>query len=315
MEKARRTKRARRRPSVVGAPTGGKPAAGAIKLAVCAVLFVIAALLKILFPGAITYIGDKVTAAVDYKSALEALGEGISGEKKLASAVGEAFTHAFGTAGEDSAGNFEADADDEAFDAFEERVSGEAEPKDVQTEDIQQSGEQTDAVEDEVSESELSKAIVSAFLQTQEGFSDYTLPAGTTFEMPTIGISFLAPLEGKVTSPFGYRIHPDDGQVKFHYGTDIAAPAGSGIISVADGAVTAVGESTSLGKYIIIAHENVVSQYAHCSEVFVSSGQAVRAGEHIAAVGDTGNATSPCLHFELKADDVFVNPEYYIAFS
>ena len=310
MERARRTRSVRSRTSTNRTEASGKTTVRTVKLVVCASIFAMAALLKVLFPGAITYIGDKVTAAVDYKSALAVLGEGISGEKKFMSAVGEAFVYAFRPETED-AGSFEKDvsSQEKALETFIENEEAGGQPEDVSANIDDEA-----VAEEEVRENDLSNAIISAFLRTQEGFSDYALPSGTTFEMPMIGISFTKPLEGPITSSFGYRNHPVDGQVKFHYGTDMAAAAGSEIVSVADGNVTAVGESATLGKYIIISHGNIISQYAHCSEVFVSSGQAVTSGERIAAVGDTGNATSTCLHFELKVDDVFVNPEYYIVF-
>ena len=80
----------------------------------------------------------------------------------------------------------------------------------------------------------------------------------------------------------------------------------------ADGTVTAVGESSSYGKYITVAHEGGYSTlYAHCSRITASSGQQVALGDPIAEVGETGNATGPHLHFALQKDTVYLDPAYY----
>ena len=80
----------------------------------------------------------------------------------------------------------------------------------------------------------------------------------------------------------------------------------------ADGTVTAVGESSSYGKYIPVAHEGGYSTlYAHCSRITASSGQQVALGDPIAEVGETGNATGPHLHFALQKDTVYLDPAYY----
>ena len=86
------------------------------------------------------------------------------------------------------------------------------------------------------------------------------------------------------------------------------------IISFADGTVTAVGESSLLGKYVTVLHaNNYTTLYAHCSRIMASSGQQVRMGDPIAEVGQTGQATGPHLHFELHLDTVYLNPIYYVA--
>ena len=84
--------------------------------------------------------------------------------------------------------------------------------------------------------------------------------------------------------------------------------------TTADGTVTAVGESSSYGKYCIVAHQGgYTTLYAHCSRVTASSGTAVQRGQKIAEVGETGMATGPHLHFELQRDGVYLNPIYYVA--
>ena len=94
---------------------------------------------------------------------------------------------------------------------------------------------------------------------------------------------------------------------------DLAADSGTPVTCFADGSVTAVGESNSYGKYLIVAHEGgYATLYAHCSDVTVSSGSAVEKGQEVAKVGETGIATGPHLHFELHDGSTYLNPIYYV---
>lgn len=139
------------------------------------------------------------------------------------------------------------------------------------------------------------------------------LPEGVYMEQKVLGFSYTTPVTGWLSSPFGYREHPVDGEEKFHRGLDIAAPEGSDIVSFADGTVKAAGESSALGKYIMVSHANgITSLYAHCSKWSVSSGAVVKKGEKIAEVGHTGLATGSHLHFCLLDGETYLNPIYYV---
>lgn len=130
----------------------------------------------------------------------------------------------------------------------------------------------------------------------------YELPFDTTL-----------PLDGTLTSRFGYRMHPIDGVMGFHYGLDIAAPQGTEIVAYADGTVIAAGDSASYGKYLMIRHDgDYITLYAHCSRLTAREGSAVRGGESVAEVGSTGKATGPHLHFEIRRGNSLLNPEYYL---
>lgn len=121
---------------------------------------------------------------------------------------------------------------------------------------------------------------------------------------------------GDITSLFGARSDPLEGGGRFHYGLDIAGEEGTVISAFADGVVTAVGDSTDLGKYVTVTHEGGYSTlYAHCRRITASDGQQVRCGDPIAEMGDTGRATGVHLHFELHQDDVYLNPIYYVTFT
>ena len=145
-------------------------------------------------------------------------------------------------------------------------------------------------------------------------YSQQNVPDNVSLEQAILGFAYAPPLSGTLTSNFGYREHPVQGEERFHYGVDLAADTGTAIGCFAAGTVTAVGESSSYGRYCVVAHENGYSTlYAHCSRVTASSGASVSRGEKIAEVGETGNATGPHLHFELHREGVYLNPIYYVA--
>lgn len=144
-------------------------------------------------------------------------------------------------------------------------------------------------------------------------YSERDIPGNACLSQKILGFSYAKPLEGQVSDSFGYRSHPIEGENKFHYGLDIEAEEGTVITAFADGTVTAVGESSVLGKYVTVQHANgYATLYAHCSRITASSGQQVRTGDPIAEVGQTGQATGPHLHFELQLDAIYINPIYYV---
>ena len=121
------------------------------------------------------------------------------------------------------------------------------------------------------------------------------------------------PIKGEITSGYGYRNHPVDGEYSFHTGIDVAADIGAPIAAFADGTVDFIGESEAYGLYIQLNHGNgITSFYCHCNDLFARKGESVTGGQVIASVGDSGNATGPHLHLELKREGVHLNPVYYI---
>ena len=114
------------------------------------------------------------------------------------------------------------------------------------------------------------------------------------------------PVAGTITSPQGYRTDPITGETSYHSGTDIAVPEGTPILAAADGTVTVANAldswGGSYGYYVKLDHGGgLTTLYAHCSSICVTAGQQVEAGEVIAYVGQTGRATGPHLHFEVRA--------------
>ena len=138
------------------------------------------------------------------------------------------------------------------------------------------------------------------------------LPANASLEQRNLGFAYQSPILGALSSTFGWRDHPVDGENKFHYGVDLAAEEGADICAFADGEVYATGESSTLGNYIMLEHPGgYITLYAHCSRVTVTGG-AVSMGDKIAEVGQTGVATGPHLHFELHDGSLYLNPIYYV---
>ncbi len=98
-----------------------------------------------------------------------------------------------------------------------------------------------------------------------------------------------------------------------HTGVDIVSATGTDIKVVAKGTVLYAGWHHSYGNIVKIDHGNgVQTWYAHCSRLYVSQGQTVKAGDVIAAVGSTGNSTGPHLHFEIRINGNPVNPQIYV---
>ena len=177
----------------------------------------------------------KSTRFVNYKAALATLGEGISGEKKFTSALGEAFTYAFTGQDIDAAG--EADQAEPSGDTADDSGDTSDETGAMTKGEVGADGETEDAVSEstETSAQSFADAVIAAFMQDQSTYSDYSIPAGVTYGMPVILFDYTTPLSGVVSSPFGYRVHPTEGVVRYHYGVDIAAETGTKIAAFADG--------------------------------------------------------------------------------
>ena len=120
---------------------------------------------------------------------------------------------------------------------------------------------------------------------------------------------FQLPLWGRLSSPYGYRVHPVSGSIGQHTGTDIAAPYGTAIGAVYDGVVKEVGKNKTYGNYVIVDHgEGVETMYGHCSKLLVKKGAKVAGGTTIAKVGSTGLSTGNHLHLEVRVDGERVDP-------
>lgn len=123
----------------------------------------------------------------------------------------------------------------------------------------------------------------------------------------------LWPVQGRLTSSFGQRVDPFNGEGAFHSGIDISVPYGTPVHSAADGVVTFADTMSGYGRIINVDHgHGLATRYGHLSGFAVAAGQHVRRGQVIGYVGTTGRVTSPHLHYEVRIQSVPVNPHKYL---
>lgn len=121
--------------------------------------------------------------------------------------------------------------------------------------------------------------------------------------------SFLRPVPGRITSPFGMRYHPVIGRYKLHTGVDIACPIGTPVHAAGSGVVIIAGWYNAYGHAVLIDHGGgVTTLYGHQSRVIVRSGQSVSKGQVIGYSGNSGMSTGPHCHFEVRKHGRPVNP-------
>lgn len=115
-----------------------------------------------------------------------------------------------------------------------------------------------------------------------------------------------------LSNRYGYRANPGGETRTFHAGIDILASQGSVILAAGDGTVIETGFDAERGNYLILDHgDGLTTVYAQCRNLEAEEGDTVQAGEPIAAVGSTGMATGPHLHFEVRQDGEAQNPVAY----
>jgi murein DD-endopeptidase MepM/ murein hydrolase activator NlpD len=114
----------------------------------------------------------------------------------------------------------------------------------------------------------------------------------------------------EITSNYGKRIDPISGQTRFHAGIDIAAQEGCSILALSSGSVERVGPRGAYGNAVEINTGRGISMvYGHAKTLLVEEGDKVVEGQAIATVGQTGRATGPHVHFEVRKDGITINPE------
>jgi len=121
------------------------------------------------------------------------------------------------------------------------------------------------------------------------------------------------PVEGKVTSSFGERDDPFNGEGAFHAGIDISAGFGEPIHATADGMVEFADRTSGYGREVIIDHgHGVKTVYGHMSGFAISAGDEVHRGQVIGYIGMSGRSTGPHVHYEVRIQNVPVNPHKYL---
>ena len=133
-------------------------------------------------------------------------------------------------------------------------------------------------------------------------------------ENPPSSASWIMPVSGRLTSPFGMRLHPVLGYYRMHNGIDLAAAQGTPIYATRAGKVTRTSyQAGGAGNYVSINHlDGFSSIYMHMTHYVVSEGQSVSQGQLIGYVGSTGISTGPHLHFGISYAGTYVNPLAYV---
>lgn len=126
-----------------------------------------------------------------------------------------------------------------------------------------------------------------------------------------LSIKPVLPVKGNISSKFGERINPITKVESFHTGIDIAAAEGTPIAAAYAGTVEQVGSSGAYGNYALISDGGGIETfYGHCEVINVKQGDKIQAGDVIAKVGSTGMSTGPHLHFEIRINGIYVNPQF-----
>jgi len=149
-------------------------------------------------------------------------------------------------------------------------------------------------------------------IRTIPVFEEISVPvlSDETGESPT---EFVSPVPGEVLSPFGWREDPGTGEMKFHSGVDLEAEERTNVVAAAPGRVERVWEDADYGLAVELQHGGDYSTlYAHLREVTVDEGDEVTSGDQIGESGQSGRASGPHLHFEVRVDDKPIDPLPFI---
>ena len=301
----RRSARSVRRGRGRNEPLAAKDLRQLARLVACGSIFVALVAAKLLLPAKMAGFNEKLSAAMernmDVQAVFSAVGRAFSGEENVME-VYQAVFHP-----QDRAVQTGATSQEEGTSIRAPKLRDAAALETLQS---YRAAPEVPGAEASPEAEAASASNLAYVLYSQEN-----LPEGVSMEQTLLGFDYCAPVAGgSLSSDFGYREHPTEGEERFHYGVDLAADAGTEVRCFADGTVTAVGDSSSYGRYCVVAHEGGCSTlYAHCSRITASSGAAVKRGQKIAEVGDTGMATGPHLHFELQRDGAYLNPVYYVS--
>jgi murein DD-endopeptidase MepM/ murein hydrolase activator NlpD len=174
---------------------------------------------------------------------------------------------------------------------------------DVNQQQVKQSIDQFYALRTEALSGQVSRALEGGL--SPDFVGDWTVLA----DAPS-----LWPVEGRVGSSFGERQDPINGEAgSFHPGVDIEVPYGTLVRAAGDGDVLGETMGAGYGRQVVLSHgHDVMTIYGHLSAVAVFPGQHVTRGQIIGYVGQTGRATGPHLHYEVRVHNVPVNPHKYL---
>ena len=123
----------------------------------------------------------------------------------------------------------------------------------------------------------------------------------------------IRPVDGWISSKFGYRTSPFTGRKEFHAGLDISNRSGTKVMATANGKVSYAAAKMYIGNMVVIDHgHGRVTKYGHLKKILVKRGQKVKRGDVIGLLGNTGRSTGPHVHYEVRLNGTPVNPLKYI---
>ena len=199
------------------------------QLVACGSMFVLLVTVKLLLPGKLDAIGQKVNAALrqnmDIQAVFSAIGEAASGQRDVGQALDEVYEAVF---------------QPDTFSAYETAAKGadsEAEPEAMESLRASRTEEAADEAQEQKETAEVSTLAYVLY-------SNQNLPENACMEQRLLGFDYCTPADGPISSGFGYRDHPVEGEERFHYGVDIAAQDGSDVCSFADGTVKDVASDS-----------------------------------------------------------------------
>ena len=319
---------AARRRKKSGAALGATEKRRLGQLVMCLVLFLVVFVGKGAFPERLSGVRERlleiIRADTDFKAAFTQVGESVSKGEPMLDTLGTLWVDVFGggaiPASGGSAGHrsalFQQEAQrllegargEESISAWAQQILPQRREPQAQEPEPQPETEQEPAA---VAPPEAEPAVVHV------EYDGPALPDNATmdrYNLKALGVTdTVTPALGWLSSPFGWREHPIEGEERFHNGVDLAVNTGTDVLAFAAGTVDYIGDSPIYGLYLQLDHGNGLKTfYAHCSKLCVQQGQQIALGEKVAESGSTGNSTGPHLHFEMKLNGVLLNPLYYI---
>ena len=190
----------------------------------------------------------------------------------------------------------------------------------INTENVIVENTINEEIDNDIALQEATLAVSEETIENTEGLQQTSEEASSVNQMDEDAayiknnISFIKPLEGPVTSRFGLR-NPTTATVpKYHTGIDIGVPEGTVIISAMEGTVELVSSVGDYGNHMKIINGEVMTLYAHCKTIYVKEGDKISQGQEIGETGSTGNVTGPHLHFEIRRNNEYVDPDLILDF-
>jgi murein DD-endopeptidase MepM/ murein hydrolase activator NlpD len=176
------------------------------------------------------------------------------------------------------------------------------------------------ALTDEVSQQNVKLSLDQFYALREQAMSGHVrgfsggLTASSSGDLSMLaGAPSLWPLEGRVASSFGERQDPFNGEGEFHTGIDIDAPTGTPVRAAGEGDVIGASMRAGYGREVLLDHgHGLTTLYGHLSSMAVLPGDHVTRGQVIGYVGQTGRATGPHLHYEVRVHNVPVNPHKFL---